>query len=321
LIFLKHSLRCALFLLILTGSLSPCLAQTNKSAGEQPPGPDGEFNPASWKEYFSAEGRFSILFPGTPQEGVHSVDVQGGQLKIHVHNLKAYAEYGVIYADYPIPVGDPRVAKQVLDNGAKGGAAEVNAELLSMTEISIDGHPGRLLRERLPSGSILKAKMYLVGQRLYQIAVTMPKAETDADSGNAHEKLADKFLDSFKIVAEQATGGVDRFLAQEKVFGKATGNYKGIIVEGGILEGKAISFPQPVYPPIARAARASGKVTVKVIVDEEGKVVAAQAESGHPLLQQAAVKAAREARFSPPMLEGKPVKIVGVINYNFEDKK
>ena len=56
---------------------------------------------------------------------------------------------------------------------------------------------------------------------------------------------------------------------------------------------------------------------MKVIVDEEGKVIAAQAVSGHPLLQAAAVKAAREARFTPTLLDGKPVKVQGVITYNF----
>jgi TonB family protein len=186
-----------------------------------------------------------------------------------------------------------------------------------MTDISIDGHPGRLLRERLPNGNILKAKMYLVGQRLYQIAVTIPKPDSSPDMGRAYEKFADKFLDSFKLTTEQkALGEVDSYLAKEKVLGKTTDNYQGTITEG-VLEGKAISFPQPVYPPIARAARVSGNVTVKVVVDEEGKVVAAQAESGNPLLQQAAVKAAREARFSPMMLDGKPVKVLGVLNYNF----
>lgn len=315
---LKPCARYILLLIILLSSWTLCLAQANKSGDEPPPRPAGEFNPTSWKEYSSAEGRFSILFPGMPKEEVQSIDLQGGQFRIHVHNLKAFAEYGVIYADYPIPVGDPDIAKQVLDNGAKGAVAEVQSELLSVTEISIDGYPGRLLRERLPDGKVLKAKMYLVGQRLYQIAVTLPGADSTPDNGKSYEKFADKFLDSFKLIrAEQAAGEVDLYLAKEKVMGRATENTTGSIIRGGVLEGKAISLPQPVYPPIARAARASGQVTIMVIVDEEGKIVAAQAESGHPLLQAAAVKAAREARFAPMLVEGKPVKVLGVVSYNF----
>jgi len=90
-----------------------------------------------------------------------------------------------------------------------------------------------------------------------------------------------------------------------------------MLVQGGVLNGKAISKPQPVYPPIAKAARASGTVTVQIVVDETGKVISASAVGGHPLLQQAAVGAARQARFSPTLLSGQPVKVSGVITYNF----
>lgn len=88
-------------------------------------------------------------------------------------------------------------------------------------------------------------------------------------------------------------------------------------IRGGILNGKAISKPQPAYPPIAKAARATGTVTVEITVDEAGHVVSARAASGHPLLQQAAVAAARQARFSPTLLSGKPVKVSGTLSYNF----
>jgi TonB family protein len=88
-------------------------------------------------------------------------------------------------------------------------------------------------------------------------------------------------------------------------------------IEGGVLNGKALALPKPAYPAIARAAHASGTVEVKVLIDEEGNVVAAQALSGHPLLQAASVAAAREAKFSPTLLAGEPVKVTGVIQYNF----
>jgi TonB family protein len=88
-------------------------------------------------------------------------------------------------------------------------------------------------------------------------------------------------------------------------------------ISGGVLNGKAISLPKPAYPPIARAVRASGMVTVQVTIDETGKVISARAVGGHPLLQQAAVQAANQARFSPTLLSGRPVKVTGVITYNF----
>jgi protein TonB len=88
-------------------------------------------------------------------------------------------------------------------------------------------------------------------------------------------------------------------------------------LSGGVLNGKAVSLPVPVYPPAARSMRAHGMVTVDVVIDETGKVISAKALSGQPLLQQAAVQAAKEARFSPTLLSGQPVKITGQINYNF----
>jgi protein TonB len=88
-------------------------------------------------------------------------------------------------------------------------------------------------------------------------------------------------------------------------------------ISGGVLNGKAISLPKPAYPPIARAAHAAGTVVVQVLIDENGNVVSAHAVSGHPLLQAVAVGAARQARFSPTKLSGQPVKVTGVIQYNF----
>ena len=61
----------------------------------------------------------------------------------------------------------------------------------------------------------------------------------------------------------------------------------------------------------------SGQVTVEVTIDESGKVIAAQATGGHNLLRDAAVQAARQARFTPTVLSGKPVPVSGVIIYNF----
>jgi protein TonB len=88
-------------------------------------------------------------------------------------------------------------------------------------------------------------------------------------------------------------------------------------ISGGVLNGKAISLPKPAYPPIARQAHASGTVVVQVVIDENGNVISAHAVSGHPLLQAVAVAAARGARFSPTKLSGQPVKVTGVITYNF----
>ena len=88
-------------------------------------------------------------------------------------------------------------------------------------------------------------------------------------------------------------------------------------VSGGVLNGTAISLPSPTYPEPARRMRQSGTVIVEVVIDENGKVIAAQATSGPTTLREASVQAALKARFSPTKLSGQPVKVSGTINYKF----
>jgi TonB family protein len=102
--------------------------------------------------------------------------------------------------------------------------------------------------------------------------------------------------------------------SQEMSFNRTPGKEP---LNGGVLNGKASSLPSPEYPLIAKQARASGPVEVEVLIDEGGNVVAAHSVSGHPLLQAAAVKAARQAMFTPTRLNGEPVMVRGILTYNF----
>jgi protein TonB len=88
-------------------------------------------------------------------------------------------------------------------------------------------------------------------------------------------------------------------------------------VNAGSLNGRALSLATPSYPPAARAMRASGPVTVQVLVDENGNVLSAHAVSGNPLLRDSAEAAARRSRFAPVRLSGQPVKAMGFVSYNF----
>lgn len=84
-----------------------------------------------------------------------------------------------------------------------------------------------------------------------------------------------------------------------------------------VTVGEAVDRVLPVYPAIARAARATGSVVVSVVIDEDGRVIAAQAVSGHPLLQSASVMAAKDSTFLPTLVDGAPVKVLATITYNF----
>ena len=96
----------------------------------------------------------------------------------------------------------------------------------------------------------------------------------------------------------------------------AAGGVKGPI-SAGMLNGRAKSGPPPVYPAVAKAAKAEGRVVVEVVVNESGQVESARAVEGHPLLRDASVEAARKWEFAPTLLQGKPVKVTGKISFNF----
>jgi len=88
-------------------------------------------------------------------------------------------------------------------------------------------------------------------------------------------------------------------------------------IEGGVLNSRAISLPKPVFPEEAKRVRASGRVTVRVVVDENGKVISAQATDGPLPLREAAEAAARQATFEPTAQDGITVKVAGTLTYDF----
>lgn len=89
------------------------------------------------------------------------------------------------------------------------------------------------------------------------------------------------------------------------------------VKSGGVLNGKSLTKPQPVYPQIAKNAGIEGIVVVQILIDETGKVVSATAVSGPALLREAAVRAAYQARFTPTLLSKQPVKVSGTYSFNF----
>lgn len=84
------------------------------------------------------------------------------------------------------------------------------------------------------------------------------------------------------------------------------------------LQASAITRNEPVYPPLAKPAGVSGAVAVEVTVDESGEVISARALSGHPMLKDSAITAARKWKFGPTLLGGVPVKVIGTLTFIFQ---
>ncbi len=90
------------------------------------------------------------------------------------------------------------------------------------------------------------------------------------------------------------------------------------VVEGNVLNGRAISLPKPYYTLEAHRQKLQGTVVVRIIIDESGRVIEAKDMcGGNPLLVKSSLASAREARFTPSLRAGQPVKVSGVLTYYF----
>ena len=102
------------------------------------------------------------------------------------------------------------------------------------------------------------------------------------------------------------------YVEGEPIFSKPRASARSTIVNG-----KAKTLPQPVYPQKAMDAGAEGSITVYVTIDDKGDVIEAHAVGGHPFLQDAAVAAAKQAKFEPAQVDGQPALVTASITYRF----
>jgi len=85
----------------------------------------------------------------------------------------------------------------------------------------------------------------------------------------------------------------------------------------GIVNSKATFLPKPQYPETALRMGISGSVTVQVLIDEQGHVISATASNGNALFRASALRAAKQAKFTPTLLSKVPIKVTGIIVYHF----
>jgi protein TonB len=82
-------------------------------------------------------------------------------------------------------------------------------------------------------------------------------------------------------------------------------------------EGNLIYRVRPEYPEIARQVRVQGPVQLRAIISKGGTIENLVVESGHPMLVAAAIKAVRQWRYRPYLLNGEPVEVETEITVNF----
>lgn len=150
-------------------------------------------DPTEWKEFASKEGRFKVLMPGTPKQDKAETESDFGKSVLHMNLARAgKAMYGANYSDFPAEIKKADL-KQLYDSSRDGAVANLEGKLASEKDIKLGKHPGREIRIDVAKGKqLFRARVYLVGQRLYQVIV-LGTPET------ATSKEADQFLDSFKL--------------------------------------------------------------------------------------------------------------------------
>src|SRR5688500_9772137 len=131
------------------------------------------------------------------------------------------------------------------------------------------------------------------------------------EGGSLHVRMKVRYTD---FAPARATLKVTEIGEDE---GGSAGQAKPI--EGGNLNSKALTLPQPKLTEEAKKQKQSGRITVRVIVDENGKVVSATAMNGAAVLREIAEAAARQATFAPTTQDGIVVRVTGDLVYDIKD--
>jgi protein TonB len=83
------------------------------------------------------------------------------------------------------------------------------------------------------------------------------------------------------------------------------------------MAGMLLLKTQPVYPPIAKAARVQGTVVLQATISKTGSIENLHVISGPAMLQQAALDAVRSWRYRPYLLSNEPVEVETTVNVIF----
>lgn len=199
-------------LALLAGCASPALAQ--KSPDQGPPAPAVEYNARAWKEFVSREGAFSVRMPAEPKPGRQEVNSPAGKLSNYTHMATTgVGVYAVVYMDLPSYSDSPEVVRKALDGGRDNMLASDPAKrLLSETEVSVEGHPGRewFVADR---ALLYRSRTFFAKGRFYQIllatslgtAFNNGRASASAsDRTDFYEGVCEKFFGSFKLLPPYA---------------------------------------------------------------------------------------------------------------------
>jgi len=151
------------------------------------------------EKFTSEEGAFSVISPLPLEESTQSIDTELGLIEVHFFMAEQVDRaYMVGYSDYPQDFVDQSDPQAMLDGARDGAVGNINGKLVSEIKVLLDDqYPGReivvtAMLDQDQEGT-LKERMFLVGNRLYQVMVIAP-------SGDMGVQEMDEFINSFKLL-------------------------------------------------------------------------------------------------------------------------
>ncbi len=143
------------------------------------------------------------------------------------------------------------------------------------------------------------------------------RVSASPNSVGTHLDLAKFYNDARRYGDAEQTLGRALTLVRNARLGPSAGPQGPVRVGGDIAEPRKVFDVKPVYPADALAAKVSGIVIIEAVIDRSGGVREAKVLRSVPLLEQAAVDAVRQWRFTPTLLNGAPVEVVMTVTVNF----
>ena len=155
-----------------------------------------------WKQFTSERGKFEAVFPFNSSSTLKEVPFQNEDLtgfSIKSNTVNPRMTFQIKYTDLPLkPIVEEKALKKKYDSLRDEFVKLRNSELLNESDINVNGKQGRDLTIK-EGKQISKYRMFLVGNRHYQIIVT---TENSFEKDKKANKTASIFLDSFKIIEE-----------------------------------------------------------------------------------------------------------------------
>jgi hypothetical protein len=147
-----------------------------------------------WQNFKSEECKFSVMFPGSPEELSEPPDKEHGITKNKIFALNNGGKvFVVVCTEFAVEGGQPIVAEEMINDARDQMIAEMGGKLLEEAPLKLTGANGRDVIIEMPQDLIIAGRLLLKGNSFYFVSVRARRAEKSDES-------IGKFLNSFQFM-------------------------------------------------------------------------------------------------------------------------